>query len=133
MGQECFEKQQETLCWDCQNCTRCSWADGIPVKGWTATPTVVRDYDGDYKSYIVTECPIFKKDDKREVFISEIGEILGKTKHQITRYLRGRDGVAILNELLRKKGFVLYVFPRVEGEDGKARREFIIKKLSPKQ
>ena len=55
---------QNTCCWDCANATNpnnvCSWAWSLkPVEGWTAKPTT---REGGYKSYLVIECPLFKRD-----------------------------------------------------------------------
>ena len=53
------------LCWQCKNaCGGCRWSDDlIPVDGWTATPTIVRDSGADsFKSYKITHCPLFEKE-----------------------------------------------------------------------
>ena len=53
-----------TLCWDCKNATgSCSWSEDLkPIKGWKATPTLIKSHNGDYPSYIIFECPEFKRD-----------------------------------------------------------------------
>jgi hypothetical protein len=63
-----------TLCWDCANATdfdACPWSDcGEPVPGWIAKPAPIqfkgRARDGKYQktteSYVVYECPKFKRD-----------------------------------------------------------------------
>lgn len=57
--------QQATLCWECENSIKphvCPWVrDYTPVKGWEAKPTHIGGaYQ--YDSYIVTNCPLFKRD-----------------------------------------------------------------------
>lgn len=131
MTKDCFVKIEETLCWRCQNCTRCSWADGIPVKGWEATPTIVRDCEGDFSSYIVTKCPLFKEDTKKEVTIKDMARILGKTHGTIMNTLRLSVGVIILRGWLKEKGYKLYVF-NIPCKGGGIRRRFVIDKKPSK-
>ena len=59
-----FRHPQPTLCWDCANATgKCSWSSDLkPVKGWTAVPTKKYVYGGYMESYLVSECPQFKRD-----------------------------------------------------------------------
>lgn len=130
MGIECCKKQQETICWDCQNSTRCSWADGIPVKGWTATPTVVHDYDGDYDSYMVTKCPLFQKDTKRRVFVEEMAVMLGKTSGQIIYAVRSAGGREALQGWFEEIGYKLRI-NKIRNRDGREKHEYIIEKLPP--
>ena len=123
--------RKETLCWDCRNCTRCSWADGIPVKGWTATPTSVADCDGDYASFFVTQCPQFKADTKKQVTTEDMARILGKTKGEIIYTLRCKSGVIYLRSWFGEKGYRLRVF-EIPRDNRKVAREFIIERL-PRQ
>jgi hypothetical protein len=54
-----------SICWDCERaCTGCSWSqEFIPVKGWKAIPTKMKQRDNQYVgTYIVCECPQFKRD-----------------------------------------------------------------------
>ena len=57
---------KHTLCWDCANaCGGCSWSDHFdhtPVPGWTAEPAKIRMQKSYEDSYIVIECPEFKRD-----------------------------------------------------------------------
>lgn len=78
------------LCWECDRATGgCSWSRRfIPVKGWTAKPTIIRDDSETYgtviKSYHITKCPLFKADKKRRITCAELGKALGvssKTVH----------------------------------------------------
>lgn len=62
-------RKHETLCWDCQNATKCSWKDNIPVKGWKAKPHIVNDEEGKIRTYRVIECPNFLEDEIRGVYI----------------------------------------------------------------
>lgn len=124
----CEEKKKETLCFSCQNFTRCSWANGIPVKGWEATPTIVQDRDGDFSSYLVTKCPLFKEDEKREVTQAEIAQILGIGRWSVKDMLSTQGGTIFLRHLLKKEGYKLLIF-QVPIKNGKENREFIIKKI----
>lgn len=60
--------KQHSLCWDCANATGgCSWSqfeDYEPVPGWKAIPTVIHSTleSGRTDSFIVIECPEFKRD-----------------------------------------------------------------------
>lgn len=51
------------LCWNCKNaCGGCSWSRHfIPVDGWTAEVTIVKDSLGDIQSYRIKKCPEFIK------------------------------------------------------------------------
>ena len=57
------KRQQEKgqLCCICKNaCGNCSWsADFIPVEGWDAQPTIIKDSEGDFSSYEIKRCPEF--------------------------------------------------------------------------
>lgn len=62
--------KQHTLCETCSNsCGNCSWsARFVPVEGWTAKPTLVRNSsvkDSVIESFEVSECPLFAEDKKR--------------------------------------------------------------------
>lgn len=57
---KCTVKGQ--LCWNCENATgKCSWsACFIPVEGWTAKATKIKDGDGEIvHSYRIMQCPQF--------------------------------------------------------------------------
>lgn len=64
------EAKRGTLCWLCQNATNsgCSWSARFkPVKGWTATPTLIKNAINKrteevtlIPSYFVHKCPQFK-------------------------------------------------------------------------
>lgn len=124
-----FSKKQETICWGCKNCTRCSWADGIPVKGWTATKTIVRDHCGDFESYLVTDCPQFKGDTKMQVTKDDIARIVGIKRYTIDRYLSTKGGIIFVRGWLKEKGYKLYVY-ELPPTNGISIREFIIDKIN---
>lgn len=56
--------KSDTICWECGN-TRCSWAKGIPVEGWTAEQCEYKLQTRKETSYIVYSCPEFKKEKKK--------------------------------------------------------------------
>ena len=49
------------LCWRCSKaCGGCLWSDkDLPVLGWDATPTIIKDSEGDFTSYRIKKCPEF--------------------------------------------------------------------------
>ena len=119
--------EKETICWQCKNYAKCSWADGIPVKGWKATPTEIIDvYGGGHKpkivhSYRVEQCPQFVQD-KRQVTVKEIAEIVGVSEREIHRK-KQHNGIRRLKALLKDKGYRLYVY-----DDNKV-NEYYIEKI----
>lgn len=56
-------EEEYQLCWQCKKaCGGCSWSKClIPVVGWTAKPTIVKDSTGDFPSYKIKKCPEFIK------------------------------------------------------------------------
>ena len=105
-------REKETICWDCQNYSRCSWARGIPVKGWKATPTKIKNVtDGRLRvvdSFLVEACPHFKADKKRRVLVKDIAVMLGMGERALYRFMQ-RKGRGRLGELLKEKGYKLHV------------------------
>lgn len=63
-GKEKFDQ----LCWDCKNATGlCPWsAWKEPIEGWTATPTVIDNMGEKIRSYRITACPLFEREEKRK-------------------------------------------------------------------
>lgn len=59
------QRENETLCWSCQNVTKCCWKDKIPVKGWDAIPHTVDDEEGEIRTYRVIKCPNYLEDEIR--------------------------------------------------------------------
>ena len=65
-GREMTRRRQEEfgqLCWQCKNAyCRCGWTRySIPVDGWTAEYTTVKDSKGDFSSFKIKNCPEFIK------------------------------------------------------------------------
>lgn len=67
--------RKDTLCWECRKATAgedCPWANEFkPVKGWKATPTIVKVTSHTDKraaqlqdSFIVHKCPLFASDER---------------------------------------------------------------------
>lgn len=100
--------KKETICWACKNYAKCSWKDGIPVKGWKATPTIIanREVGGEtveIPSFRVEQCPQFKQDRYR-VSVERLAKICGigiKTLY--------RRSYKQIEELLKQKGYKLYI------------------------
>lgn len=75
------KNKPETLCWDCKRAIgNCPWSrsgttykNGVrrvpqPVEGWKATKSKIHvDNRYEVDSYLVQSCPLFIRDDKREV------------------------------------------------------------------
>lgn len=59
------KKISQSICWDCKNAVKphvCPWMDDYtPVKGWTARKMKVGTPPY-CESYLVTACPLFKRD-----------------------------------------------------------------------
>lgn len=55
------QEQEGQLCYICGNaCGKCLWSKSfIPISGWDAQQTVVRDSEGDFSSYKIKACPEF--------------------------------------------------------------------------
>lgn len=55
------QMENEQLCWVCTNAyCRCSWTRySMPVDGWTAEHTIVKDSNGDFTSFKIEKCPKF--------------------------------------------------------------------------
>ena len=55
------QEENEQLCWRCKNaCGGCSWSkELLPVKGWKAESTIIKDSMGDFESYKIKRCPEF--------------------------------------------------------------------------
>lgn len=79
--------EKETLCWGCKNAIcGCSWADdSVPVKGWNAEKTIVKDNEGDFESYCVKACPEYVPDKRRIISAAEIARRLGVVGTTITQ------------------------------------------------
>ena len=104
---------KETLCWRCQNFSKCSWSRGKPVKGWDATPVVIKEtINGERKninSYCVESCPQFVCDVAGIRTSSEaIAEILGISKRTLMYWLRSYRVKAISE--MRLKGYELTIY-----------------------
>jgi hypothetical protein len=57
-------EETEQLCWRCKNaCGGCNWSRFLmPIDGWIAESTIVKDSSGDFSSYRIRKCPEFIKD-----------------------------------------------------------------------
>ncbi len=94
----------ETLCWGCKKAIGgCSWADKLkPVEGWDAEPTIVKDADGDFESFLVKTCPEYIPDDKRIITTHEIADILGISQPWVIR-----RSIAQTIEDMKAKGYTV--------------------------
>ena len=105
--------EKETICWNCKNYSRCSWANGIPVKGWKATPTKIENIIGGYlyitDSFLVEACPQFKADDKRIASMKELAGIVGISERYIYTFIYNKGYGALINKL-KEKGYKLTVY-----------------------
>lgn len=58
--------EDEHPCWSCANaCGGCSWSENLtPVEGWDAIPIIVKDDEGDIRTYTIHSCPQYKAEDE---------------------------------------------------------------------
>ena len=58
---ELRREESGQLCWRCKNaCGGCSWSrNKTPIKNWDAEPHIVKDKEGDIRSYKIRKCPEF--------------------------------------------------------------------------
>lgn len=105
--------KKETLCWRCQNFSKCSWSRGVPVENWDAEPTVVQDYSSgvleEIHSYCVNSCPQFKSDVAGEqTTIEEMAKILGISARTLFRELKRSE--TRVKKALEAKGYKLTIY-----------------------
>ena len=55
--------EEDQPCWTCSKaCGKCSWSKNFEiVKGWDAEPIMVKDKEGDIRSYKIKRCPEYIK------------------------------------------------------------------------
>lgn len=65
------QQQKVQLCWDCENAyaSKCKWVRaGIPIEGWDAEKTEIRNGYGENAStalsYLIKSCPNYIKEHK---------------------------------------------------------------------
>ena len=92
-----------TICWSCKRAYgECSWSKEYKeVDGWTAQETFLKGYNkdgtiGKIKSYIVTKCPQYVKEEPREPqyhppTIQELCDMFNVSHRTIFRWLQ--DGI----------------------------------------
>lgn len=92
------------ICWKCDRATGgCSWSSkGIPVKGWKANKTIIKDNITSNRiidSYEVLKCPLFVSEPSRSrimpgnfITIAELSKRLNLTEHE---FLQLSDDEAI--------------------------------------
>lgn len=105
--------KKETLCWRCQNFSKCSWSRGKPVKDWDAEPTVVQDYSSgvleEIHSYCVNSCPQFVSDVAgKETNGKEMAKILGISESTLYRELK-RSEISV-QKMFKEKGYKLTIY-----------------------
>lgn len=102
--------KQRTLCWSCQNFSKCSWSKGIPVDGWKATKTIIYNAYGNVyapiESYCVHECPQYVEDEILEIGLIDIAKILELSQMQALRLSRNRPKELKARMLLKGYEFV---------------------------
>lgn len=126
-------EQHETLCWKCQNFLKCSWSDGKPVAGWSATPTVIRHGNGCVaKSYCVHKCPCFKADEmpkkpqEFEVKWRELAEFAGYHIRTVARLLKTEKGRDKIKQRLAQNNFAVKFY-----NNGKGQHNIYLSDLAP--
>lgn len=125
--------EKETICWGCQNFSKCSWSKGVPVEGWDATPTKFIDKYGlsdpiEVNSFIVNSCPQFKADTKQRVSVSKIAKIINISPETIFRLSRNQCKRKYLRDLLKEKGYMLYIYEDI-CRTGKCRNTYYLERV----
>ena len=115
-----YFKKPQTICWDCANFSKCSWANGKPVDGWEATPTIIKNVSSvglvSYtESFIVHSCPCYK-DDMRRTSILELSRMLGRNQSSLGEKLRNKKGFEKVNEILEQMGYKLHLYKSTENK-----------------
>ena len=99
--------KEESLCQTCF-CFDCSWHEWFePVKGWTATPTIIYNTRNNgsgkqtqyapIKSYCVHDCPLYVDGNKicTSVRLLDIARFLGISESGARRRLKNGDEVIV--------------------------------------
>ena len=98
-----------------------------PIKGWEATPTVIREKDGTkVESYDITECPLFIKDKEfstRKEALEIIGQTIGIKANSVAVNLKKS---AQKYEQITGKKVPLWVFLDTQKRKQKGGRRLII-------
>lgn len=110
--------EKETLCWGCQNYSKCSWSRGIPVENWEATPTTFIDKYGNAEddgtievhSFVVHKCPQYIPDTIQKTTINEIAKIVGVNKRTLYRHFQDTEKSKEILKRLREKGYKLRTY-----------------------
>lgn len=98
---------KNSLCEECFN-FNCSWhLNFVPVKGWSAKPTILKDHQKTMSSYRVERCPEFKARDGGYIRIStqNLAQLLDMSHRTLMREL-AVNGNTLSNKLW-KKGYML--------------------------
>lgn len=125
--------EKETLCWGCANYSKCSWSKGIPVENWEATPTKITNRDGGIPhtidSFFVHSCPQYIADARQTTSVKQIATIVGKHERTIARLLVNKERTRHLCELLKEKGYILYICKEYYGNSGRFRRAYYLERV----
>lgn len=130
-----YSKTSKQLCWNCKRTGGCKgvepcpWAAAFkPVKGWEATPTVIREKDGTkVESYDVTACPLFIKDKEfatRKEALEIIGQTIGIKANSVAVSLKRS---AQRYEQITGKKVPLWVFLDTQKRKQKGGRRLIVR------
>ena len=112
-------RKEDQLCWDCQRAIGlCPWSQrGEEVKGWIAQETLIPNGElSEYtKSYKITQCPLFIKDEERlpvilagdRISIKTLAVLLGMKQRtlkswQDTKIVKEAEKKGIKVEILRQ-------------------------------
>lgn len=128
-------KISNQLCWNCKRTGACKgvkpcpWAAAFkPVKGWEATPTVIRELDGTkVESYDIKACPLFIKDKEfatRREALETIGEVIGIKANSVAVNLKMS---AAKYERITGKKVPLWVFLATQKRKQKGGRKLIVR------
>lgn len=120
--------ENATICWSCGNCTKCDWSKGIPMEGWEATPTKIKNISPSTgkvyytDSFCVRKCPQFKED-VRKVTLFQISQIIKEPNYKMHDYIKSEKGLERLRIKLLEFGYKLHIYRL------KTKREYYVEKL----
>lgn len=131
MARETMEKA--TICWGCQNFSKCSWSRGVPVENWEATPTEIINRNGKFveieTSYCVHSCPQFKADTKQGATVRQIGDIVNKSMRTMFRWLADKEKTKRLRKMLKDKGYILHICKEIYDDTGNCFKTYYLERV----
>ena len=128
--------EKETLCWGCQNYSKCSWAKGVPVENWEAIPTIIENATDNginkIDSFLVLNCPQYEADKLQKTSLIQICKIINISKNTIYKRKKHNERLALkyVNDLLLQKGYKLHIYINITRDGKREFNTYYLEKLS---